>query len=128
MSSCKRRWFISLLEIISGNAFYRRTKRKHYDSSCKHTTLEGENKTISLYYQGKYVILNLTPSIHPRTFHRLNEFSFAKQGYKAFVPSLKTIALRGGQALLHLKSMPCRPLITDMAAQKFQGVSCDKTL
>ncbi len=90
--------------------FTEEQKRKHYDSSRKHTTLKAENKTISLYYQGKYVILNLTPLIHPRTFHRLIEFSFAKLGYKAFVPSLKTIAFKNtGQALSYLKPMLCQP-------------------
>ena len=90
--------------------FTEERKRKHYYSSRKHTTLDAENKTISLYYQGKYVILNLTPSIHPRTFHSLIEFSFAKQGYKAFVPSFKTIAFKNTeQALPYLKSMLCQP-------------------
>jgi len=104
-------------------------KRKHYYSSLKYTTLVAENKTISLYYQGKYVILNLTPSFHPRTFQSLIEFSFANQGYKAFVPSFKTIALKATeQALSYLKSMLCQPYLLTRLHMNFQGVSCDKAL
>ena len=88
-----------------------------------------ESKTISLYNQGKYVILNLTPSAHPRTFHSLIEFSIANQGYKAFVPSFKAIALKDTeQALSYLKSMLCQLLLLTWLYTNFQGVSCDKAL
>ena len=44
-----------------------------------------ENKLIPLYYQGKYVILNLTLTAHPRTFHTLIDLSFIRHGHKAFI-------------------------------------------
>jgi len=48
--------------------------------------MQPESKTISRYYQGKYVILNLTLTAHPRTFRGLMDLSFSNQGYKEFFP------------------------------------------
>ena len=104
-------------------------KRKHYYSSLKYTTLVAENKTISLYYQGKYVILNLTPSFHPRTFQSLIEFFFANQGNMAFIPFIQDDRSQNPEkALSYLKSMLCQSILLTWLHTNFQGVSCDKAL
>ena len=67
-------------------------EEKHCYSCQEHGTLQRESKTISIYYQGKSVILSLTLNVHPRTFHSLFELPFANQGYRDFVFTFKAIA------------------------------------
>jgi len=68
------------------NAFLQEGKKIPVLLTRKNTTMQPESKTISRYYQGKYVILNLTLTAHPRTFRGLMDLSFSNQGYKEFFP------------------------------------------
>jgi len=72
--------------------------------------MQAESKIISCYYQDKHVILNLTLTLHPRTFPTLMELPFTNQGYKEFFPFKQGDYLsKSIQFIFIKKAFHCRP-------------------